>query len=137
MNQLLSWQLLAQDDGSGAAAAAAATAGVILLVELVLVVAMLAGLWAVFAKAGKPGWAAIIPIYNAVVLMEISGKPIWWVLLLFIPCVNIVIQFLVMMDLAKNFGKGAGFAIGMLFLPFVFIPILGFGDAQYRPVVQQ
>jgi len=85
-----------------------------------------------FTKAGKPGWASIIPIYNAIVLLEIAGKPIWWIVLLFIPLVNFIVIIIVVIDLAKNFGKGTGFGLGLAFLPFIFYPILGFGDAKYR-----
>jgi hypothetical protein len=120
--------LLAQGDDAGGAAV-----GIVLLIELVLIVLMIAGLWATFAKAGKPGWAAIIPIYNIIVLLEIAGRPIWWVLLYLIPCINIVISILVALDVAKNFGKGAGFGIGLALLPFIFFPILGFSDARYQP----
>jgi uncharacterized protein DUF5684 len=122
------WMLLAQrDDGGGAAAM------VVLLIELALVVLILAGFWVLFTKAGKPGWAAIIPIYNVIVLLEIVGKPVWWVILYLIPCVNIVIALLVAIDLAKCFGKGAGFGIGIWLLPFIFVPILAFSDARYQP----
>ena len=85
-------------------------------------------------KAGKPGWAAIIPIYNAIVLLEIANKPIWWILLFLIPCVGIVFYVLTLIDLSKFFGQSPAFSIGLLLLPFVFFPILGFGGAQYRPV---
>lgn len=97
-------------------------------VILFYVVAM----WRVFEKAGKPGWASIIPIYNAIVLLEIAGKPIWWFLLYLIPLVNIVIAIIVTNGIAVNFGKGAGFTVGLIFLPFIFWPILGFGGAEYR-----
>jgi len=122
------WMLLAQGDGGGGAST------IVLLIELALLVAIIAGLWKVFTKAGKPGWASIIPIYNGIVLLEIAGKPLWWIILFFIPCVNIVIAILVAFEVAKNFGKGAGFGLGLAFLPFVFYPILGFGDARYQPV---
>jgi hypothetical protein len=89
-------------------------------------------MWKVFVKAGKPGWAAIIPIYNAIVLLQIVGRPGWWFLLYLIPIVNIVISIMVMIELAKVFGKGTGFGIGLLLLSFIFIPILGFGDAEYQ-----
>jgi hypothetical protein len=92
----------------------------------------LIGMWKSFAKAGQPGWAAIIPIYNAVVLLEMAGRPIWWILLLLIPGVNFVVIILVMIDLAARFGKGAGFGIGLALLGFIFWPILGFGDARYQ-----
>ena len=122
------WMLLAQRDGGGGAST------IVLLIELVLLVAIIAGLWKVFTKAGKPGWASIIPIYNGIVLLEIAGKPLWWIILFFIPCVNIIIAILVAMEVAKNFGKGAGFGLGLAFLPFIFYPILGFSDARHQPV---
>jgi len=89
-------------------------------------------LWRVFEKAGQPGWAAIIPIYNVYILCKIAGKPGWWVLLMFIPVVNIVILLLVKLDLARAFGKTPGFGIGLWLLPILFYPLLAFGDAQYR-----
>lgn len=101
---------------------------------LVLILLIVIGMWKVFVKAGKPGWAAIIPIYNMIVLLEIVGKPIWWFILLFIPFVNLIIAIIVLVALARNFGKGVGFALGLLILPFIFYPILGFGDARYQPV---
>ncbi len=87
--------------------------------------------WKIFEKAAKPGWAAIIPIYNMIVLLEIVGKPLWWFLLFFIPGVNIVVSVLVYIELAKSFGKEAAFAIGLLLLSFIFYPILAFGSARY------
>ena len=101
---------------------------------IVLVLLILIGMWKVFVKAGKPGWAAIIPIYNMIVLLEIAGKPLWWIILLLIPFVNIIVIIIVLVALARNFGKGVGFALGLLILPFIFYPILGFGDARYQPV---
>ena len=118
--------ILAQSD-DGAAAGGAGSSIVGLLVGILVI----AGMWKVFTKAGKPGWAAIIPIYNVVVLLQIAGKPLWWIVLLFIPIVNFVIAVMVMISLAKAFGKGTGFALGLLFLSPIFIPILGFSDAQY------
>jgi hypothetical protein len=121
------------DEGAAAAGAAAGILGMfVLLVELAIVVLMLAGLWKVFSKAGKPGWAAIIPIYNAIVMLEICGRPIWWILLLLIPCVNIVISLLISLDLAKSFGKDAAYGIGLWLLGFIFLPILGFGSSEYQ-----
>lgn len=101
-------------------------------VEIAILVAIIAGFWKVFVKAGKPGWAAIIPIYNAIVLLEIAGKPLWWIILFFIPIVNIVVAVLVGISVAKNFGKSDAFGIGLGLLGFIFFPILGFGDAQYQ-----
>jgi hypothetical protein len=104
---------------------------IILLFQLATVVLILASLWGLFTKAGKPGWAAIIPIYNVIVLLEICGKPIWWVILFLIPCINIVVAVLIFIDLAKSFGKSPAFGIGLWLLGFIFFPILAFGDAKY------
>ena len=99
---------------------------------LALCVAIIAGVWKVFVKAGKPGWAAIVPIYNLVVLLEIAGKPLWWVLLFFVPLVNLIMMVLVGIAVAKSFGKSAAYGIGLALLGFVFYPMLGFSDAQYQ-----
>lgn len=122
--------VFAQDDG-GAAGAIGGLIGFVLMMGLLIVV--IAGVWKTFEKAGKPGWGAIIPIYNVILLLEIAGRPIWWILLMFIPLVNVIVAIIVCMDVAKNFGKGAGFGLGLAFLGFIFYPILGFGDAQYQP----
>ena len=104
---------------------------VIWLIWVALMILVLAGGWKMFTKAGKPGWAIIIPIYNLIVMLEIAGKPIWWVILFFIPLVNIVVSVLMSIAIAENFGQGAGFGIGIWLLPFIFVPILGFGSAKY------
>ena len=88
--------------------------------------------WEVFAKAGRPGWVIFIPFYNLYVCMKISSKPGWWWVLLCIPFVNIIFSILMMRGLARNFGKGVGFTVGLLLLPIVFWPILAFGDARYN-----
>ncbi len=105
--------------------------GIVILVQLAFAVLAIAGLWKTFSKAGKPGWGALIPIYNVILMLQIAGRPIWWIILWLIPIVNIVITFIVFFDIAKNFGKGAGFGVGLVFLGFIFFPILGFGDAEY------
>ena len=105
--------------------------GVFLIVMLAVLVVMLASLWKVFTKAGQPGWAVIVPIYNVVVLLKIVGRPLWWLILFLVPLVNFVIGIIVYIDLAKSFGKGVGFGVGLLLLSFIFFPILGFGDARY------
>ena len=107
--------------------------GVGFLVILAIVVLIVASFWIVFTKASQPGWASIVPIYNVIVLLKIANKPWWWVLLWLIPLVNIVIGILVSIAVANNFGKTAGFGIGLAFLPFIFYPILAWGDAQYTP----
>ncbi|MBP9675125.1 MAG: hypothetical protein KBD67_00140 [Anaerolineaceae bacterium] len=88
-------------------------------------------LWRVYVKAGKPGWAAIVPIYNIIVELQIIGRPVWWLVLLLIPLVNIVIGIIIIFDLAKAFGKSTGFGFGLLFLSPIFMAILAFGDAKY------
>jgi hypothetical protein len=93
---------------------------------------MIAAWWKIFSKAGQPGWATIIPIYNWIVWCKIVGRPWWWILLLLIPFVNFIILIILIIDLAKSFGKGVGFGIGLLLLPIIFFPILGFGSAQYQ-----
>jgi hypothetical protein len=119
--------------GSGGGGIVAMLAGGVFgLIMLLVALVMIASLWKVFAKAGKPGWAAIVPIYNIIVLLEIVGKPIWWIVLMLIPCANIVVAILLAINLAKSFGKETGFAIGMIILPFIFYPMLAFGDASYR-----
>jgi hypothetical protein len=103
----------------------------VIVIELAIAVVVIAGCWKTFEKAGKPGWAAIVPIYNLIVMLEIAGKPLWWIILFLIPFVNFVMIILVMIAFAEKFGKSAGFGLGLAFLGFIFFPILGFGDAQY------
>ncbi len=105
--------------------------GLFMLFWLALVVVVIAAVWKVFTKAGQPGWAAIVPIYNLIVLMKIVGRPTWWVVLFFIPLVNFVVAILLCIDLAKSFGQGTGFGIGLLLLAPIFYLILGFGGARY------
>ncbi len=102
-------------------------------IGLALGVLYIAAIWRVFTKAAQPGWAAVVPIYNVIVLLRIVGRPWWWILLILIPIVNIVILFMVAIDLAKCFGKGTGFGVGLVFLPFIFYPMLAWGDARYAP----
>ncbi|HMP89262.1 MAG TPA: DUF5684 domain-containing protein [Kiritimatiellia bacterium] len=111
--------------------AEAGGAGIILIIQLALIVLIVVSMWKVFTKAGKPGWASIIPIYNLIVLLQIVGKPLWWIVLLLIPFVNLVVAIILAFKLAETFGKGGGFAVGLILLPIIFYPILAFGDASY------
>jgi len=120
--------LLLQELGGGGGGAGGAISG---LISIGITVLMVASAWKVYDKAGEPGWAAIIPIYNIIVLLKIVGRPIWWLILVFIPLVGIIIALLLVVDLAKSFGQGIGYALGLLFLPFIFWPMLAFGDARY------
>jgi hypothetical protein len=125
--------LLAFQNNYGAEAAPEGPGIVFWLIYAVVIVITIAGMWKVFEKAGEPGWAAIIPIYNLIVLLKIAGRPVWWIILFIIPLVNFIVAILVGIDVAKRFGKGAGFGIGLALLPFIFYPVLGFGDARYNP----
>lgn len=102
-----------------------------LFVTLLLAIVSIVSMWFVFTKAGHPGWAALIPFYNVYIMLKIAGKPGWWLLLMLIPLVNLVVSALMLLGLAENFGKGAGFALGLLLIPIVFLPILAFDDSKY------
>jgi hypothetical protein len=99
----------------------------ILIIWLITVI----GMWKMFEKAGKPGWAAIIPIYNIIVMLEITGHPIWWLIMLFIPFVNIIFSIMLLHALSKSYGQDVGTTLLFLFLPFIGFPMVGFGSARY------
>lgn len=101
------------------------------IICLIICVATLAGMWKVFVKAGKPGWAIFVPFYNTYCLFQMSFGNGWLFLLCFVPCVNIVIQIMMYFKLAKAFGKDIAYGFGLLFLNAIFMMILGFGDAEY------
>jgi hypothetical protein len=118
-------RLILQDGGG----ALAAFGLLFTLLPLIVFAITVAGMWKIFTKAGEPGWAAIVPIYNIWVLTKIGDSGVLWFVLsvLFgLPVIKIYI------DVLDKFGKGIGYALGMFFLPFVFFPLLGFGDAQFR-----
>jgi Family of unknown function (DUF5684) len=109
---------------------------VLLVIYLAVVIFYIAAGWKVFVKAGEPGWGILVPIYNLYLICKIAGRPEWWLILFFIPLINIVIGLIIAMDLAKAFSKSSGFGIGLWLLGIIFVPILGFGSAQYtKPVV--
>jgi len=112
-----------QSDGAGI---------ILLLVYLAVIVVSVAGLWRTFEKADQPGWASIIPILNVYYMLKIADRDAWWLILFFIPIISLIPAIIVPIDIAKNFGKGAGFGLGLAFLPFIFYPLLGFGDAHYN-----
>ncbi len=123
---------------NGVGAVGAGIGLIFLIIYIALIALVLAGFWKTLAKAGYTGALALIlliPIVNLYViylLCKIAGRPGWWVILFIIPIVNIVISIIVSLDIAKSFGKGAGFGIGLWLLPFIFYPIVGFGDAKYQ-----
>jgi uncharacterized membrane protein YhaH (DUF805 family) len=128
----LPWSLLAQETSFESSSSGNPPGPIFWICEIAFIILMIAAMWRVFSKAGQPGWAAIIPIYNFYVMCKVAGRPGWWLLLMLIPFVNFVIAIILTVDIAKRFGKGVGFAIGMIILPFIFWPILGFGSAQYQ-----
>lgn len=101
------------------------------LIWVLLLVAVLVGMWKVFEKAGRQGWEAIVPIYNLYVLTIIVGQPWWLVILCFIPIVGIFAIAFLSYKLAERFGQSIAFTVGMVLVPFVFYPLLGFGEAKY------
>ncbi len=118
-------------ENSAANAAAAGFLIVWYIVILALAVLMLVANWKIFVKAGKPGWGAIVPFYNTYCLFDMSFGNGWLFLLTFVPCVGTVMAIIMYVKLAQAFGKSGGFAVGLIFLPVIFLPILGFGDAEY------
>lgn len=121
---------MSSEDLMAAAAVGAIGTGYVIF-ALALIVVSLIGMWKVFVKAGKPGWAAIVPFYNAYCLYEISFGNGWLFLLCFVPCVGAVFAIILNFKLAQAFGKDIGYGFGLLFLNFIFMMILGFGDAEY------
>ena len=101
------------------------------LIGVVTTIIMIAAHWKMFQKAGKNGWEAVIPIYNLIVLFQITKTPMWMLLLLLVPFVGLVVPVILAINTAKAYGKDTSFAILLIFLPIVGYPILGFGDARY------
>jgi hypothetical protein len=103
-----------------------------LVLSLLLTISQLAGMWLVFTKANRAGWTAIIPIYNYYMMLKIGDNAWWWLLLAFVPIINIYALYKIHVGVARAFGKGIIWGIGLAFLGFFFFPILGFGDDTYR-----
>jgi hypothetical protein len=118
-------------NSAGAVAEVMAIFAAMFIPLLIIWVITVIGQWKVYEKAGKPGWACIIPIYNLIVMLEIIGKPIWWIFLFLVPCVNIIFAIWTFNLLSKSFGQSEGFTIGLVLLPYIFFPILGFGNYTY------
>lgn len=122
-------QLLAQSDSSSSALGG----GLVLIVYLAIIVVMLVSLWKLFEKMGQPGWYGIIPIFNFCVIAKLAGRDWWWGLLIIVPCIGWIFQIILLNDTSvKLFGKGIGYTLGLIFLPFIFFPMLAFGSAQYQ-----
>ncbi len=124
---------LAQSSSDTGSSIIQTIAGILLfLIDIAILVVVIAGAWKVFTKAGQPGWACLIPFYNLYVVTQIVGRPWWWLILMCIPFIQIVFIIIICNDLSKAFGRGLGTTLGLIFLGFIFIPILGFGSAQYQ-----
>jgi hypothetical protein len=103
-----------------------------IILWLAIIVFIIISYWKVYTKAGQPGWAIFVPIYNFLVMLKIVNKPWWWIFLMLIPIANIVFMIIILHRVSLSFGKGAGFTVGLLFLGIIFWPILAFGDATYK-----
>ena len=117
--------------GSGMLGALGAAMGVIWLISMIMCVIMIISQWKIFKKAGEPGVAAIVPFWNTAVLFKITWGKWYYMFLMLIPIVGMVFMFITFFKLAKVFGQGAGFGIGLIFLSFIFMPMLAFGSAEY------
>ena len=106
--------------------------GAVLLWFVVIYAISVIPYWVIFTKAGQPGWPALIPIYSTYILLKVIGRPGWWLLLFLIPIVNFVILIIILNDLSKSFGHGAGFTVGLIFLSIIFFYILAFGSSTYQ-----
>ena len=120
--------LLAQDSDAGSVVGG----GVALVIYLALIILMIVSMWKMFEKMGQPGWYGIIPIFNFCVIAKLAGKDWWWGLLTIVPCIGWIFQIILLNETSKLFGKGVGYTIGLIFLPFIFLPMLAFGSAQYQ-----
>ncbi|MYA80457.1 MAG: signal peptidase I [Acidobacteriia bacterium] len=104
-----------------------------LLLGLAFTVFSIMGIWKMFEKADQPGWGILIPIYNLILIVRVAGLPEWMFLLLLIPVVNFVAMIIVSLEIRERFSKGVGFTVGLIFLPALFYPLLGFGSDVYLP----
>ncbi len=117
----------------GSAAFMGAMMGFWMAFYAIVMVVMIAAQWKVFTKAGKPGWAALVPFYNLYIMVKIAGMSAWWMLAFFVPFVNLIAIILITHKISQVFGHGVGFTLGLIFLPVIFWPILGFGSSSYQP----
>ena len=106
--------------------------GIWLLIFSLVALFMIVANWRLYKKAGKEGWTSIIPIYNLIVKFEFLDIPLWFIILAFIPAANIAVIVITSLSMAKKFDKDMGFAVGLMILPVVFVPILAFGNAEYN-----
>ena len=102
--------------------------------SLVFYILFVIAMWRIFEKAGEAGWKSIIPIWNTYILYKITwGSGIYFLLLL-IPIANIVVSIVTCYKLAKAFRHGVAFTLGLIFFPWIFSLILGFGSDEYQGI---
>lgn len=106
--------------------------GGLFLMSSILSLVTIVSQWKVFTKAGKPGWASIVPVYNMIVMIQIADLSLVYLLLFFVPIANIYALFKIYIGIAHKFGKSTGFGVGLIFLTIIFMPMLAFGDAVYE-----
>ncbi len=125
--------VLAQDlTTSGSSDAASGGIGIVVwLILLAWIVVSFAALWKIFVKMGEPGWKGIIPIYSQYIIFTKAGKPAWWVILLFVPCVNYVALWFLADSLGDLFGKGVGYKIALFLLAPIMYLVLAFSGDEY------
>lgn len=123
---------ISMDSSSLLGGALLASFGTMMLISSAVGLVMLISMWKVFKKAGKPGWASIIPIYNIYTMIQIAKLPTYYLLLFIIPIANIYAIFKIYIELAHKFNKSTGFGVGLIFLSVIFFPMLAFGDATYE-----
>jgi uncharacterized protein DUF5684 len=123
-------QTMAEQAAERASAAASTTTSLLVLAAVLLTIA---AMWKVFERAGEPGWAVLVPFYNLYVLTKVAQLSGWWILAMFIPFLNIVAAFVIAIGVARRFGKSSGFGIGIALLPFIFYPMLAWGDGEASP----
>ncbi len=116
---------------SGAFAGIMAMGAVFYIIALLVGIFSIVCMWKVFTKAGKPGWASIIPIYNMVVMFQIAGMSPWMILLMLVPIANVIVAIMLYINFAKAFGKSGAFAVGLIFLNIIFMAILAFDSSEY------
>ena len=109
----------------------AAASPLLIVLWIIIAVVLIVANWKIFTKAGKPGWAIIIPIYNIIVMLQIVDKPLWWIIMLIIPIVNIVFMIMILYNLVLKFGQPGWHVVLALFFGIIYYPYLAFSKASY------
>ena len=131
-------QVTFEAEASGSDSLSGGAIAAIVVVGLVIGIVHIAGFWKTLEKGGESGaWSllSLVPCLSPIAFLPMTkliGRPNWWVVLLYVPLVNIVVLAILSIDIAKAYGKGTGYGVGLWLLPFIFYPMLGFGSAQYR-----